>query len=285
MLKKWVYFRIIHIILDFLLIYGAFLLAYFFRVGFIFSSDFDFFAFAKFSFVASFLWSGFLILTQYYKIPPKSGLKFIFDLFLIFLGGSVSIAFLLVLFFFEETFFSRLLNFYAFFLAYIFLLSSQFIFKKIIAIRKKRGKEIYKTLVIGANRASEKLIELIEKNPYAPYKIIGIIDPYGLPNNIKITKVLGKLNKLEQICEEKKITSIIQCDAFEHTINLISFCEEKDIKFQFLPSLRGVFEDNLRIREIAGKNVGSFVKRDFVGPKKIRYKIVDFFLRQIFDVD
>ncbi len=140
-------------------------------------------------------------------------------------------------------------------------------------------------MIVGSNRVAERLIYAIEKNPYAPYKIIGVIDPYGLSKEIKHSKILGKLDKLETICETEKVTAIIQCDAFEHTLNLISLCTEKDIKFQFDPALRGIFEENLRIREVAGINLISFAKRDFGGTKKLRYRVIDFVLRQVFDVD
>jgi FlaA1/EpsC-like NDP-sugar epimerase len=285
MSKNWIYLRIVHIGLDFLGVYVSFLLAYFLRVGWIFSTDFPFLPFAKIAFLATFFWIAFLTFAKYYRIPPRSGGRKYFDTTLVFVGGGVAIAFLLVFFFFKETFFSRLINTYTFVLGSSFLLFSQFVFRKLLARLKKSGKKIYRTLVVGANRVAERLIEAIEKNPYAPYKIIGVIDPYGLSKTIKYSKILGKLDKLEMLCDREKITAIIQCDAFEHTLNLISLCIEKDIKFQFDPALRGIFEENLRIREVAGINLISFAKRDFSGTKKLRYKFIDFLLRQIFDVD
>ena len=52
--------------------------------------------------------------------------------------------------------------------------------------------------------------------------------------------------------------------------------EEKDIKFQFDPALRGVYEDNLRIREVGGQAMISFVKRDFKNEKQRgKYRLID----------
>jgi hypothetical protein len=132
---------------------------------------------------------------------------------------------------------------------------------------------------------TEKLIKNINKDKFAPYQIVGVIDPYGFYKNIKGSEILGKLDKLNTICEQRKITAIIQCDAFEHTLNIISLCDERDIKFQFDPALRGVFEENLRIREIAGQKIISFVQRDFAGIKKVKFKFIDWILNQVFDVD
>ena len=159
------------------------------------------------------------------------------------------------------------------------------VFRAILAKYKNSAKNSYKTLLIGANRVAEKLIIKINEDKFAPYKIIGVIDPYGLYKDIDGSKILGKLDKMNTICEQENITAIIQCDAFEHTLNIISLCNERNIKFQFDPALRGIFEDNLRIREIAGQKMISFVQRDFAGIKNVKFKFIDWILNQVFDVD
>ncbi len=287
MFKTWIRLRIIQIIIDFIGVYGACLLAYFLRVGFIFSSDFPLELFAGISFFATSAWLGFLFFAKYYRLPPRSGEREWFDMALVFVGGAISVGFLIVTYFFpREILFSRLIGVYIFIFGSLFLLVSQTIFRQILATRKKQEKEVYRTVIVGANRVAEGIIQAIESNDYAPYKIIGVIDPYGMQKQIEGSKILGKLDKLETVCETEKITAIIQCDAFEHTLNLISLCEEKNIKFQFDPALRGIFEKNLRIREVAGVTMISFVKRDFQdGKKQGFYRVGDWVLRQVFDVD
>lgn len=284
--RIWVYWRMIQIFIDLLMVYGAFLGAYFLRVGFVFSSDFPFPLFALLSAGAAVAWIGFLVFSKYYRIPPRDGARSGFDMALAIVGGVIAVGLLIVTYFFpREILFSRLIGVYALVLGSVWLIVSHEIFNALLAHRKKNQKEVYRTLLVGANRVAEKIIRAINQNPYAPYQIIGVIDPYGLSRSIQGSEILGKLNALETICEEKNIHAIIQCDAFEHTINLISLCEEKNIKFQFDPALRGIFEDNLRIREIAGVTMISFVKRDYAGLKKTRFKLVDMILHQVFDVD
>ena len=286
MSKNWIYWRIGHIFMDVLGVYGAFLLAYFTRVGWIFSTDFPFELFALLSGGATIVWIGFLVFSKYYRIPPRSGERKWFDLFLALAGGALAVGILIVTYFFpREILFSRLIGVYIFLFGIVWLFLTQWIFRTILAWAKKQEKNIYRTLVVGANRVSEKLIEAIETNPYAPYKIIGVIDPYGMAKHIKGSSLLGKLDKLESVCEKEGITALIQCDGFEHTLNLISFCDEKNIKFQFDPALRGIFEDNLRVREVAGVTMISFVQRDFSGRKKLIFRFIDWILRQVFDVD
>ncbi|MCF7918171.1 hypothetical protein K9L27_04235 [Candidatus Gracilibacteria bacterium] len=295
MSRSWIYLRIVQILVDLLGVYGAFLLSYFLRVGWILSTDFPFRPFACASIFSVIFWIGFLILSKYYRIPPRSGGRVGYDFLLALLGGSIGVGLMIVTYFFRsELFFSRLINIYSIFFGSLFLFLSQLVFRSLMALQKKRGKDVYRTLIVGANRVAEKLIQSIETNAYAPYRVVGVIDPYGLYKNSKfkisnskkdMVPLLGKLDKLEIVCHQQKITALIQCDAFEHTINLISFCDENNIKFQFDPALRGIYEENLRIREVAGQTLISFVQRDYSGTKKTTYRIIDWILRQVFDVD
>jgi len=210
MLKYWVFWRLAHIALDFVLVYTAFLLAYFVRVGWIFTTDFNFGAYALMAIVGTFVWVSFLAFARYYRIPPRSGGKEWFDLVLILVGGGVANGLLIVTYFFSDaTVFSRLISVYAFVFGAAFLGFSQLGFRGCIMWLKKRQKQSYRLLIIGANRISEQFIDKIKHNPYALYKVVGVIDPYGLKKNIKDSQVLGKLDKLERVCEEYKVNSIL----------------------------------------------------------------------------
>lgn len=287
MLKNWIFWRTTQIVLDFLLLLLACALAYFMRVGWIFSSDFSFGLFAVLSLLAVLIWQGFLLFTRYYRVPPRSGKRVWFDIWLVLIGGAIANGFLIVTYFFpREILFSRWISVGIFVLGVVFLLSSQWLFRQLLAWQKRSQKQVYKTLIVGANRIALQLIHNIENDKYAPYSIVGVIDPYGLEKQVGKTKVLGKLNKIEGVCKQEGITAIIQCDGFEHTLNLISLAEEKNIKFEFVPALRGIFEENLRLREMAGSTMISFVKRDFTDDKKrTTYRWVDRILRVVFDVD
>ncbi len=285
MSKNWIWLRVIHIVLDVLVVWAMFLLAYFVRVNWVFSTDFPFELFALLSGVAADVWIGFLAFVKAYRLPPRSGVRAWYDIILILVGGVIAVGFLIVSYFFpREILFSRLIGVYAFLFSAVWLILSQKVFRILLGRAKKAGMG-HKTLIIGANRVSERFVACVKEDRFAPLQIIGVIDPYGLAKNFKGVPLLGKLDQLEKVCEREKITSIVQCDAFEHTLSLVSFCEEHDIKFQFLPSLRGVFEDNLRLREIAGVRVGSLVQRNYSGIKKTKFRFIDWLLRQVLDVD
>jgi len=207
MSKTWIYLRIIHIIADLVGLYVAFLLSYFVRVGWIFSSDFPFPIFAWLAGGATLIWVGFLLLAKYYRIPPRSGGRVWFDISLAGLGGVIAVGMLIVTYFFpREILFSRLIGVYIFVFGFAWLLGTQFLFRLILQRCKKNEKMIYRTLLVGANRIAEKVIASIKTNPYAPYKIIGVIDPYGISKKVEGTQILGKLDKLESVCEKEKVT-------------------------------------------------------------------------------
>ena len=287
MLKYLIFGRFIHILFDFFLVYSAFLLAYFIRVNWVFSTDFKFGLFMVMSFLGSSLWVLFLAFTRYYRIPPRTGVREWYDLALVLVGGVIANGVLIVVYFFpQEILFSRLISVYAFILGTIFLISSQLIFRQAVKALKKGNKASYRLLIVGANSIAANFIKQIELDPYALYQVVGVIDPYGLKKTIEGSTVLGKLDKLEKVVQDLNVTAILQCDAFEQTLNLISFCEQHDIKFQFDPALRGIFEKNLRIREVAGHTTISFVKRDFKNnSKRKRYAVIDAVLSQVFDID
>ncbi len=277
--------RGVQMLLDTVLVWGMFLLSYFVRVDWIFSTDFPFQLFALLSAIATIVWIGFLAFVKAYRLPPRSGMRSWYDMVLIFVGGVIAVGFLIVSYFFpREILFSRLIGVYALIFGSLWLVVSQKFFRFLLSRAKKQGKG-YKTLIVGANRVAEQFVSRVKADPFVTFQIVGVVDPYGLAKTFNGAPLLGKLDQLESVCEKEEITAIVQCDAFEHTLSLVSFCEEHDIKFQFLPSLRGVFEDNLRLREIAGVRVGSLVQRDYSGIKKTKFRIIDALLRQVLDLD
>ncbi|PID70612.1 hypothetical protein CSB37_00805 [bacterium DOLZORAL124_38_8] len=288
MFRTWLKWRIWHIIIDTVFLLGMFSLAYFVRVGAIFSSDFPFGLYLGMTVISTIVWILFLIFSRFYKVniqPSKTERLMHFGKIL--LGGCIAIGVLIVSYFFpREVLFSRLLGLYGFLFGSAYLIISSEVFLSFLKKRKKQGQnDVYKTLIVGANRISDKIIQQLESDPIAPYIVKGVIDPYGMAPKDFSGKIIGKLNKLESFVKDEKITAIIQCDAYEHTINLISLAKEKNIRFLFVPALRGVFEEGLRIRKNAGHTMIQFVDREFSGHKKTWYKIVDWTLYHVFDVD
>ena len=145
MLKYWITGRLLHLLLDLLLVYAAFLLAYFIRVNWVFSTDFDFALFAAMAFIGAIVWISFLAFSRYYRVPPRSGGKEWYDLVLLLIGGVVANGMLIVVYFFpQEILFSRLICVYAFVFGSAALLFTQVAFKLFMARGKKSDRNVYR---------------------------------------------------------------------------------------------------------------------------------------------
>ena len=283
MFRYWINIRLAHIFVDFVLLLFIFCLVYFWRVDWVFSTDLVFQTFFLFSFLGCGLWIGFLMVLKYYRIPPRSGKRFIFDLGLMGGGGIIANSFMIVVYFFTRAeLFSRWISVFCFFFGVLLLFWTRIIFLSFLRRAKRKEMGCYRTLIIGGNRIGERLVQSIGRNKYSLHKIVGVIDPYGVYKNFQGARVFGKLNKLETVCDEENITALIQCDAFEHAINLIALCEERGMSYEFDPALRGVFEDSLRVRETSGARLCSFHKEM---NKNQQVNLKDRLRRLVFDVD
>jgi FlaA1/EpsC-like NDP-sugar epimerase len=287
MSRHWLWWRLLQIGFDLVMLWVLAMLAYFVRVGWVFSTDFPFAFFAILSLLSSVVWLLVLMMTKYYRvIPSHQWDEQIAQVIKILLGGCLAVGFLIVSYFFpRDVLFSRLIGVYVFLFGSVYLLVSDWAYRAIIAWQKKhRPHLMYRTLIVGANRVAEQIITRLNADPYAPHLIVGVIDPYGLAAPSMKSFVLGKLNKLESVCAKEKIDYMLQCDGFEHTLNLITFCEQEDIKFEYATALRGVVETNLKLRNRAGLAMQSFVQRNYHGAKKKWYQVIDWVMDRVFDV-
>lgn len=291
MLKTLLFWRTLHILLDTMLLLSAFLLAYFIQVGWVLATDFSFARYFLLSMVGVFVWMSFLLMAKYYRLPPRHGRRAWFDWLLLVMGGGIAVGVLIVGYFFPwGILFSRWIPVMIIFFGVAFLWGTHAAFIYRLKYFNAHSDQVYQTLIVGANRVAESLIQKIMSNQLAPYRVVAAIDPYGLNKSKELTQykipIIGKLDKLQPAIDQRGITAVIQCDAFEHTLNILSLCDEQHIKYEFVPALRGINEKSLRIRELSGVTLISYAKRDYEKrPTQFGYRWGDIILRQIFGID
>ncbi|MCF7844388.1 MAG: hypothetical protein K9M03_00985 [Kiritimatiellales bacterium] len=236
---------------DIALFIGVYALAYFLRVGFIFSTDFPFSQYITIVAIVSPLWIIVLATTRTFHMTRNQiSMR---NLAYISYAALVGLALFSLTYFFKyTTFFSRLLLIYAFilttFATYIWHIVFQNIQRRVLSA----GSPAFPTLIVGATRESRKLVEsLIKKrNPLCP---VAILDGRGAPDKeIAGVPVLGKLNKLEEVLEQKKITHLIQCSDLEQSLNLLSACRQRKITYLLLPSVLGIVERDEHTESLEG---------------------------------
>lgn len=238
--------RFITMLTDYVFLVAAFVLAYFARVGFIFSTDFPFKPYFVASLITAAFWLVSLLVFRGYN-PNVRFTRWIHLLKVLIAGVTGTALFGLIYYFGQKALFSRLL------LAYIFLfgtsamilihLSFQWMERWFIG----KGYGNIRVLLIGSNRGAKRFLRSLQerRSIYVP---VAILDGYGTSEKeIYGVPVLGKLNILEEVVEEQNIEAIVQGDNIEQVINIHSFCQKNNIAYYLLPYLFGAYQGELQI--------------------------------------
>ena len=236
--------------LDYLFILLSFILAYFFRVGFILSTDFSFAAYFSVFLPTSVIWLVVLIFEKTYTTLPIAKRRLFTNIIKANLVG-VTI-FVLIFFYKRDIFFSRLILVYVWTISNILIISNAWLFRIIQFYLYKKGIWTKKTLIVGANRTAEKAIQNLQENePF--YQAVAILDAYGTKKKeISSVPVLGKMNSLEEIIKKKNISVILQSDCLEQSVNLVHLAEKNNLDYFLMPNLLGSYHENISV-SVVGK--------------------------------
>ncbi len=239
---------------DLALFIASFVLAYFLRVGFIFSSDFPFKQFLSIAALAAIPWLVMLILLRTFSLMRRQQSLRVGAYLLVSAIVATSL-FALSYFFIFGLFFSRLLLIYALALSWVLPWAWHMAWEQIMRAWLRIGTPMYPTLIIGATREAAHLIRLLQsqKSPLAP---VAILDGRGTKEtSLEGVPVAGKLHKLDETIEKLRITHLIQCSDLEQSINLLSACRAKGITYLLLPSVLGIIEGDEKIESLEGQPV------------------------------
>ncbi|MBI3618468.1 hypothetical protein HY213_00350 [Candidatus Peregrinibacteria bacterium] len=239
---------------DLLLFLGSFALAYFLRVGFIFSSDFPFAPFIAAAALASPFWLLVLATTRTFALGRRQ--KTLRNLAYIAYASIVGCAlFALLYYFLYDVFFSRLLIVFAFAISAGATWIWHVLFETMLRIALTKDPPQFPTLIIGVTRESRRLIALLKcsRNPLFP---VAILDGLGVKEQeIESVPIRGKLNKLDDVLVQERITHVIQCSDLEQSLNLLSACRSRGITYMVLPSVFGIVERDEKIESLEGHAV------------------------------
>lgn len=240
--------RILQITVDFLLIILSFTLAYFFRVGFILSTDFPFESYASVFIPTSIAWMGVLIFHKNYSPEPIRKRRLFMNIITANLVGIT--LFVLIFFYKRDIFFSRLILVYVWGFSNILLIASAWTFRLIKFFIYKKGIGTKKVLVVGANQTAEEAVKNLQKHePY--YQVVAVLDAYGSKKgDVAGVPILGKMNSLEEVVNERSIDVILQADCIEQSLNLVHFCELNHLKYFLVPSLLGAYKAEVSVKQV-----------------------------------
>lgn len=236
---------------DYFAIMTSFILAYFIRVGFIFSNDFPFGEYILPAVYTAPFWLLVMHYARGYKIELRAVSYRHFQR--IVFVSLVGTAFFLVSFFFQQkVLFSRLIILLIASLSIVLLFISHYFHDRLARFFYARGKGTYPTLVIGTSREAQKLIKHLKKSR-SVHQPVAILDGYGTKlEEIAQVPVLGKLNILEEIIQKYNIEEVLQTDNLEQTINIVNFATQNKLKYAMLPTLLGVYNHASKVEELDG---------------------------------
>ncbi|MDD5624045.1 MAG: hypothetical protein PHI23_05055 [Candidatus Peribacteraceae bacterium] len=246
----------IWLLTDLALFVGTYVLAYFVRVGWIFSSDFPFGSFLKVAMIVAPVWLTVLVLTRTFSLT-RTQHSFRNGAYILY-ASLIGVAFFsLTYYFLFEMFFSRLLLVEAFFFNAAGTWIWHIVYDEVKRLLLRRSPPAFPTLIVGCTREARALIHDMNahRNPLKP---VAVLDGHRADEPlIEGVPVQGKLNKLEEVLEREHITHLIQASELEQSINLISACRLHGATYILLPSVLGVVEEEgtKRVTHLEGRPV------------------------------
>ncbi|MFH0820872.1 MAG: hypothetical protein V1908_03805 [Candidatus Peregrinibacteria bacterium] len=251
MKKELIQLKIMQIVVDALLIVVAFVLSYFLRVGFIFSSDFPFDQYTMIALVTTPITIFFMFFSRVYRLSQNIlSLRHVQRIGFVAL---MNVAVFMVLYYFTyRLFFSRLVLIYIAVLTFILIYAWHVTFRWILQACSSREIGVYRALIIGAGRPAEEVIRLLisKKSHIRP---VAVIDAHGAGKKIIAgVPVVGKMNLFEKTIADHDIDLIIQTDHLEQTLNILNYAFANNLQYLMPPHLLGIFQGHQKVEETEG---------------------------------
>ncbi|MFH1088258.1 MAG: sugar transferase [Patescibacteria group bacterium] len=261
--------------IDWLMVWGAFLLAYWARAHQWFGVPevtymLPWGEYVGLTSLIATVWVVIFATTSIYNRQPSDKLGSL--LYQIFAGVSISLAlFIIVLFGLKETFFSRLIAAYAWGFSILLVFCGRLLLSAGQRILAKFGYQREHIVIIGHGTTADELADHCKKN----LALVKIIDP---------TELLETENPGALINVEQTDQIIFTSDSGNHNgleLQLIEFCEQHGIRFKYVPSKVQLRSLNLFSEVIKGHPLLEIKPTALDGWGRIIKRVFDFLFAAI----
>ena len=256
MKRSELFFSFLHLPVDAAAIFFSFLLAYQLRV------KTDIIPAYTNVLLKDYLWSGvyllpvwlvFFALAGLYNVSRQRNLPN--KLYKIFISSSAAILLLIVYIFLGKvSFFSRLILVYTWALSIILVFFGRVIIDQIRTLLFRYDIGVRRTICIGANECTQKIISLSNQNVSLGMKVIGVLN--GAKNHDDNgLKIIGEIGDLESIIKSRQVDEVILTDMSipESQINaLVLVCADNNVDFKFIPNTFFMITSHVDIKELVG---------------------------------
>ncbi|MFC1792407.1 polysaccharide biosynthesis protein [Planctomycetota bacterium] len=136
-------------------------------------------------------------------------------------------------------------------------------------------------LIVGAGNAGEALLREILRMPVTQYDVVGLIDDDSVKQGTHIhgIPILGTVEQLSEICEERKIEEIaiaMPSASPQQLRRVIQVCEGTKIRFRTVPSITDIASGKLRVSQIRDVDINDLLGREAV---KLDTDLIETFAR------
>lgn len=131
------------------------------------------------------------------------------------------------------------------------------------------GGKLKRFLIVGAGNAGEALLRELHRMPVEQYEVIGFIDDdpakqgmyiHGLP-------VLGKVDRLPQICKERNVEEIavaMPSATAKQLRRVVQICEGAKVRFRTVPSVTDIASGRFRVSQIRDVDINDLLGREAI---------------------
>ncbi len=272
MRKSDLFFNVLRLPIDFLMLLTAGLATYFFRTELLSAFRPVLFEFnlpiLKYFYLVvsvSFLFLGIFAVSGLYSM--KSRLRLGEEFFKIIIASSASILLLIIYIFLrQELFDSRFLVIGGLFFAILFVWIGRLIIRQVQKIMvAKYNFGVHNMIVIGNNDGAVKLAEDIKKDPSSGYRLVKQL---AGPDILEIKSVVDNPGIDEVVLthphyEEDKI------------VELVDFCSENHIVFKFVPNISQLLTSNFSIDIFKGLPFIEIQRTSLDGWGRVIKRVID----------
>ncbi len=193
------------------------------------------------------------------------------ELLKIILAISSGLLLVVILFFFnQEVFPSRLIILLTWLLTIVLISVGRIILRAIQTAMLRKGIGLHKLVVITSTQHSPEIVSEIEKRKELGYRIVA-----QLPSNLSTDEMLLRLNQLRQ---QQGIDEVLQADPkIDPTVStlLLKFCRDYGINFNFVPNLFETAVANISVETISGIPIIVLKRTPLDGWGKVLKRVVD----------
>lgn len=185
---------------------------------------------------------------------------------------------IIIIFFNQDTFFSRLIVIYALFFVSLFVVLGRMMLRFLQRYLYQYGIGLRRVMLVGSNGKVLDLIEYFESSKSSGLELVGIMDENKQKGEkVGNYRVLGGIDRLNKINKRYYLDEIWLAGEADDNYNLklIKFCNEYDKVFRFVPSILDVVSANVETQTIAGMPVIALKETALEGWGRIIKRIFD----------